>query len=281
MSISMIVSVSVVIPCFNAEKTIKRALESVKGQTAQVTEIICVDDSSTDLTTKIIEDFKLENLQLSIILVENSTNEGPSNARNSAWDLSKGDYIAFLDADDAWNENKIFIQYSWMKANPDVVMSGHDHVICTNSSPELVINETNTLDIQNISPFSILVRNHFATPTVMLKRELFYRFKSGKRYCEDHLLWAEIILDGNRVAKIRIPLTILFKELLGASGLSENIWNMELGELEMYHVLAENKYIDSVKLYCLLLFSLIKYLRRWFNINILNSFISNIRGLIK
>jgi glycosyltransferase involved in cell wall biosynthesis len=266
MRLKAIVSVSVIIPCFNSEETIKRALESIKNQTVQVLEIICVDDKSSDLTLESIEIFRLENPELSTHVIKNKVNGGPGNSRNRGWEIATGDYIAFLDADDAWDENKIFIQYSWMTAHPNVVMSGHSHSIYGKDRQSTIDIETEP-NTENISRLSILTKNPFVTPSVMLKRELGYRFKNDKRYCEDHLLWSEIVLNGNKVVNIKTPLVIIFKELLGSSGLSENIWNMEIGELEMYDVLVKNRLINIPFFYSLIVFSLLKYLKRWLSIN--------------
>ena len=196
----MIVPVSAIIPCFNSEKTIKRALESVKSQTAQVIEVICIDDNSSDFTLELIKNFTLENPELLIHIIENKVNRGPGNSRNYGWDLATGDYIAFLDADDAWDENKIAIQHSWMIAHPDIIMSGHSHFIYKKDCYQSIIDNEIEPNAETISKLSILTKNPFVTPSIMLKRELSYRFKNDKRYCEDQLLCSEIVLNGNKVS---------------------------------------------------------------------------------
>jgi glycosyltransferase involved in cell wall biosynthesis len=119
-------SVSVVIPCFNSEKTIRRALQSVLDQSLQVKEIICIDDASTDMTKEILSELASTITQVEIKIIFNTVNFGPSNSRNSGWDIATGDFIAFLDSDDLWHPQKIQIQYSWMKENPNIFLSGHE-----------------------------------------------------------------------------------------------------------------------------------------------------------
>lgn len=89
--------ISVVIPLYNKESSIRRTLESVFSQTYQHFEIIIVDDGSTDNSTGIIESYNDSRIYLI-----RQKNAGVSSARNNGIYYSKGDYIAFLDADDEW-----------------------------------------------------------------------------------------------------------------------------------------------------------------------------------
>ncbi len=88
---------SIVIPAYNAGKTICRCLDSLKAQTYTDFEVIVVDDGSSDETVKVAERY-LTSLDLKII---NAPHSGVSAARNRGIDLSQGDWVTFLDADDA------------------------------------------------------------------------------------------------------------------------------------------------------------------------------------
>lgn len=87
--------ISVIIPAYNAEKYIKKSIDSVLNQSYSNVEVIVVDDGSTDNTIKVVKNIKDKRL----FLIEKN-NEGPSKARNIAIDKSNGKYIMFLDADD-------------------------------------------------------------------------------------------------------------------------------------------------------------------------------------
>ena len=90
--------VSVIIPLYNKAHTIERTLRSVFSQTYTNFEVIIIDDGSTDGSTNIIkEEFKDERLKIIV-----QQNKGVSYARNVGIENAKGDYIAFLDADDEW-----------------------------------------------------------------------------------------------------------------------------------------------------------------------------------
>jgi succinoglycan biosynthesis protein ExoO len=97
--------VSVIIPSFNSASTIRRAVDSVLGQTYQDFEIIIVDDASTDGSAQqLLRDYRDDARIRVELLLEN---RGPSTARNRAIDLANGTWIALLDADDAWMPSRL------------------------------------------------------------------------------------------------------------------------------------------------------------------------------
>lgn len=98
----MLDKVSVIMPVYNSEKSIKNAIESVISQTYQNWELIIVNDGSTDKTLEICNEYK-DNLKIKIISKENG---GPSSARNLGISQSNGKYIMFIDSDDTY-ENTI------------------------------------------------------------------------------------------------------------------------------------------------------------------------------
>jgi len=91
--------VSVIIPAYNAEKYIEETIQSVLKQTHSNFELIVVDDGSTDNTIKLAELTSKNNSEITVIKQKNS---GVSIARNTGFQASKGNYVAFLDADDVW-----------------------------------------------------------------------------------------------------------------------------------------------------------------------------------
>ena len=90
-------AISLVMPVYNVEKYLKRALESVQTQTFKNFELIIVNDGSTDGSKAIAESFCEKNENFILI---NQENQGPSVARNTGLKVCKGDYIGFMDSDD-------------------------------------------------------------------------------------------------------------------------------------------------------------------------------------
>ncbi len=93
--------VSVIIPCYNAENTIRSTIDSLKGQTYKDFEVVFVNDGSTDNTLNVIEDHMMDSgIRYTIITQQNG---GVSLARNTGIGISKGEYIMFLDGDDIYH----------------------------------------------------------------------------------------------------------------------------------------------------------------------------------
>ena len=103
--------VSVIIPMYNREHTIRRAIDSVRNQTYQNIEIIVVDDGSTDASVQIVENY----LDNNVTLIKLSNNCGVAAARNAGMKRSQGEYIAFQDSDDEWLPDKLKIQMEFMQ----------------------------------------------------------------------------------------------------------------------------------------------------------------------
>ena len=99
------VLVSIIMPTYQAEKTIKKSIESVIGQTFLNWELIIVDDASKDNTFNIIQ--KYEKMDARIAGIQLEYNQGPSVARNTGLKCAKGKYVTFLDADDWIDKNEI------------------------------------------------------------------------------------------------------------------------------------------------------------------------------
>lgn len=254
------VSVSVIIPCFRCSDTIGRAVESILKQTVLPTEIILVDDASGDGTLAILKDLVKAYSDL-IKLIAFDENQGVADARNSAWDFATQDYIAFLDADDAWHPQKIALQYEYMVEHPNVVLSGHSHSQMTPSRgiPSWDITKVKA---SPISKTNILLSNRFITPSVMLRRNVPFRFTAGKRHMEDHLLWSQIICAGMPVVNLSAELAAIYKYSYGVTGLSAQSTHMHQGEIDnIAHLRAEGG-ISGLTAVFLLMFSWAKNIRR-------------------
>jgi glycosyltransferase involved in cell wall biosynthesis len=106
--------VSVIIPVYNGDRYLAEAIQSVLAQTYQLIEIIVIDDGSSDRTAEVAQSFG------SLIRYEYQSNSGSSAARNRGIELASGEFIAFLDADDLWLEDKLALQIEAFNTNPDV-----------------------------------------------------------------------------------------------------------------------------------------------------------------
>lgn len=251
--------VSVVIPCFRCAATIDRAVASVAAQSRLPAELILVDDASGDDTLPALHRLRDQYQAGWIKVIPQSQNRGAGETRNTGWDAAQSEYVAFLDADDAWHPRKIEIQLHAMSAHPEAVMSGHGAVIDT-AIPDPAM--TDSVSVEKITFRQLLLANRFITPSVLLKRDLPFRFCAGQRHMEDHLLWMQVAASGALILRLGAKLAVTFKPAYGSAGLSSHLWMMEKAECGNYMRLAENGAIPRLAALALCVYSALKFLKR-------------------
>lgn len=120
---SNICKVSVIIPVYNTESELNDTLKSVLDQMLQDIEVVCVDDCSTDGSLRILNEWATKDGRVKVIHFEK--NQGVAMARNTALDIVQGEYIAFLDSDDAYEPTFLEKLYEIAKQeNADIVKGG-------------------------------------------------------------------------------------------------------------------------------------------------------------
>ncbi len=259
--------VSVIIPCYRCKVTIERAVKSVADQTRLPNEVILVDDCSSDGTLEVLQEIKYRYNSLNIKVIGLEKNSGPGAARNYGWELAVNPYIAFLDADDAWHRLKLEIQYKFMTSDLTIDICGHDRSIIkkgllSENDADSIIIELQPTNIIAVHKRNALLRNPFACSTVMLKRNIKYRFQDEKYHSEDYLLWLTSLLSGLSIFYLKIPLTFSFKEPFGEGGLSKNLVAMQRGNLNTYDRLHGMGLLKTCESFFYKCFSLLKYTRR-------------------
>ena len=171
--------ISVVIPMYNAAKTIERALNSIKDQTFKCYyQIIVVNDGSKDNSQEIVEKYIADHPELNITLI-NQINGGVSKARNTGLKHATGDFIALLDSDDAWKQKKIEEQVNVFKT------CQHDDFLGTGFAGFGINAEDGRL--QRIFFKDLLFRNYFQPSTILMKREIVDKvgfYDENQKYAE-------------------------------------------------------------------------------------------------
>jgi len=254
--------VSVIIPCYCCSDTIERAVDSVANQTQLPKQLILVDDGSPDegetlQILNFLKDKYSKYFQIDVISLDK--NQGVSVARNTGWDIATQTYIAFLDADDSWHPQKIELQHQWMMNHRECVLSGHYCGIWENSKDNI---EALPKDVTRIEKLSMMLKNPFSTPTVMLKRDIPFRFRVESLYAEDYLLWQQVLYSGNMVVRIELELAYVHKGLYGDDGLSSHMWAMEKADVLNYWILYTKSLINALTALILTVYSSMKFLRR-------------------
>jgi glycosyltransferase involved in cell wall biosynthesis len=193
-------------------------------------------------------------------LVLREINEGAASARNAGWDEARGDFVAFLDSDDAWHPRKIELQYKFMNSHPGVAVSGHGHRQI-NALPDIPA-DIDGVNFESISPLYVVLKNPFVTPSFMVQRSLENRFLSGRRFMEDHFFLMQVSAAGKKLAKAHTPMAYIFKPIFGESGLSADLMRMQRAELANYSLMQRAGYLSMGFTLILKGYSWLKFFRR-------------------
>lgn len=224
--------VSVIIPCYNSQNYIEQALESVLEQQVSK-EIIIIDDKSKDDTVKCIVDYinkhflierydkkseaytrRFSNLKMlfcaklieescNIYILSNTKNRGAAYSRNKGVRVARGEYVAFLDADDWWEENKLSKQLALMEKTGSYLCTTDRELVFTDDEPSgAVIKSPETITFKKL-----LKSNWINCSAVLVKREavLGFGMKPGKLH-EDYLCWLSVVHDYGPAVNIPEPL---------------------------------------------------------------------------
>lgn len=255
--------VSVIIPMYNSEKTIIKALDSVKHQTAfnLIKEIIVINDGSTDKSLEVVQAYCENNKYLPIKIIDKE-NGGVSTARNAGLRIAKGDYIALLDSDDEWLAEKIEKQIDIMEKNRTVGLSA----TTLNNKKFTRFLFKKFQYITNIETKDIVFKNFFQPSTVIFRRielEKVGFFPEDQRYAEEGNFFIRFTYLSKCILINESYLNFgNGKRGFGESGLSSNLSEMQKGEIRNLKFAKEQKYISKYLYYVAFLFSYIKYFRR-------------------
>ena len=215
----MIEKVSVVIPTYNREKTILRAIQSVLNQTYTHLEVLVVDDGSTDGTADIVN--SIQDDRVKYVVMEQ--NGGPSRARNAGVQMAQGKWIAFQDSDDCWHENKLEKQVKYAENNMNYSLIycksmnyfQNGKTLIGPAEPLPTVMEGRMLN-------TLLRRNVVDTPTMFMKRECFLRaggFDVTYKALED---W-EFMIRFAQIYEIGYISEVLMDSYMLNDGVSSNI----------------------------------------------------------
>ncbi|AZI67842.1 glycosyltransferase family 2 protein [Kaistella daneshvariae] len=221
--------ISVVIPLYNAEKSIERTLDSILNQTWKGDfEIFVVNDGSTDESAAVVGNY-IKQSPLNIQLL-NQENLGVSAARNSALRRATGEYIALLDADDEWLPEKTERQMEILEDhNSDL-----DFLGCLRKNQKILwpfrVEKNN---LAEVTFRKLMLRNEIQPSTVIFKTEILKKtgfFGENFRFAEDLNFWLRVS-ENCKMAILNEELIFAGdgKRSFGVSGLSANLVEMEKG----------------------------------------------------
>ncbi|WP_069789917.1 glycosyltransferase family 2 protein [Cyanobacterium sp. IPPAS B-1200] len=212
--------ISVIIPVYNGEKTIQETIKSVLQQTFTDFELIIINDGSTDNTLE-----KIAQIEDDRVKVLSFANQGVSAARNLGIANSQGDYLAFLDTDDLWTEDKLELQLKALQENKEAVLA-YSWINNIDKNSKFLRSYSHIL-LNGYVYEKLLISNFLGTASnPLIRRKVFAEignFEESFPYAEDWDLYLRI---AKKYDFVCVPLPqILYR--ISSNSLSTNTTKME------------------------------------------------------
>ena len=251
---------SIIIPLFNKAPYVKRALESVIGQTFRNYEVIVVDDGSTDDSFIVAKDvLDSSNIEYQLIHQDNA---GVSVSRNNGVKESQGDYLCFLDADDWWAPTFLERMERFIKDYPKAGIYGTNYYYVKNGRQRICVTTASTGYINYCKVYALKLEMPLWTGAVSVPRHIFDEmggFRPHLKLGEDFDLWIRIALK-YKVAFLNEPLSFYFQDsdpawrLVGRlhNPQTHMLWNLRYLEQEEKTNFDYKRLIDNLRTYGLL-----------------------------
>jgi len=256
--------ISVIIPMYNSRETIVACVESVVVQIySGCIDIIVIDDGSSDDGLSVLKNAFISLPENRILTILNKENGGVSSARNMGVKAAKSEWIAFLDSDDIWYQDKLAKQLDIIHKNPCISFIGSNR-----NSEEYPFFGKSKNAIYSLSAKNIIVKWYPQTSTVLLRRDLIFKvglYNEDRTHGEDCDLWL-------RIAKYKslwvINQDLVFtgggKRSFGSSGLSANLEKMYEGEVLNLNGALSGGLINIFEFFIFRLYFILRYFRRNF-----------------
>ncbi|GFO66732.1 glycosyl transferase [Geomonas limicola] len=186
-------AVSVIVPCYNTAQFLGDAIASALGQTCEDLEVLVIDDGSTDSTPEVTASF----LKDPRVRYVRQDNQGLSAARNKGIELSRGEFVALLDADDIWEPEKLERQLTVFGNLPECGLVFSDFATFDDRGTIAAQKNQAILERLSLPEFSQLFsRNNFMYPsTVIVRRTVLEQvggFDTSLKSAEDYDMWLRV-----------------------------------------------------------------------------------------
>lgn len=208
--------VSIVMPAYNAVRTLPTAVESVLAQTCGDFELLIVDDCSSDATAAAAEGYAARDGRVRFL--KNPRNMGAAEARNAGVGAARGLWVAFLDSDDAWTADKLEKQLRRAaESGGSFIFTGSAFMDAEGNRKIGVLHVPTS-----VTYGKLLKQNVISCSSVLIKRELIKGYPmAGERLHEDFAVWLKILRDGETAWGVDEPL-LIYRQSAGSK--SGNKW---------------------------------------------------------
>lgn len=195
--------VSIVMPAYNAMKYLPSAIASVMYQTWENWELCIVDDASADETGAYLDSLQDPRIRV----FHNEINRGTAYSRNRGIHEAKGGWIAFLDSDDMWREDKLEKQIAVIENYPDaaLVFTGSAFIDDNGNQMKYTLQVPEKISYQDILP-----QNLISCSSVVVRKELLLKhpFPGAEKVHEDFAIWLQILREIDHAYGVDEPLLI-------------------------------------------------------------------------
>ena len=188
---------------YNAEKTIEQAINSVLSQTYTNFELLVVNDCSKDRTVELVKDIVAKDSR--VRLISNVKNSGVSYTRKHGLEEAKGDWIAILDSDDAWEPEKLEKQIELQRrTNADLLFTGSAFMDSEGHPIDWYLHAP-----KEVTYRQLLKQNVLSNSSALVRKELYAKhYAIGDGMHEDFAIWLSILKKGTKAYGVDEPLLI-------------------------------------------------------------------------
>lgn len=224
------IKVSVIMPVYNGARYIKTAIDSALSQQMAV-EVLVIDDQSTDELPQVMSQYEGNPC---VIWIRNEENLGVAQSRNYGVKRAQGEYIAFLDADDWWTEDKLAVQLAQMEKLQAVISTTGRELMQPDGSPagrSIPVKE-------RITYKDLLKHNSLSTSSVVVKRDIMLKYPMEHDDShEDYITWLKIAKEYGWVLGVNEP---MLKYRLSEGSKSRNKWKSAAMTFKVYRYIGLN-----------------------------------------
>lgn len=244
--------ISIVMPAYNAEKYIEQAIDSVINQTYDNWELIVLDDGSSDNTKAII--VRKAEKDYRIHFYENAVNMGVSATRNRGVKVANGEWIAFLDSDDAWENEKLEKQVQFLNEheNARIIFTASSFINEENKKANYILHVPTQVGFKEL-----LKQNVISCSSALVQKKYLEKYAMpGDKLHEDYTVWLKILEDGSQAYGIDEPLLIY---RISSNSKSGNKINAAKMQMRVYQYLGLNIFQSVYYMICYTIRNLKKY----------------------
>lgn len=241
----MTVLVSIITPTYNCSDTVLDTYKSIKMQGYENWEWLVTDDFSSDDTFKILSD--ISRLDKRVRIFRNNRNSGAAISRNNSLKNSSGDFIAFIDSDDLWKENKLAIQLNYMQIN-NINFSFTAYELISKTS-ELIGPKVDSKQMLPVSYEDMLRKKAtLGCSTVMIRRKAFQDISMPLiRTGQDYATWLKLLKTGEKA----FPLSdVLTQYRILPNSISRNKLKKAKRQWQIYREIEKLSILKSVECFC-------------------------------